>query len=88
MIVSRLGADVAAELQAAARSAWWVRAYAPGGWVERMRDRARAAPANDSEPAMPDPGAPLDEKCSDLGNARRLIRMHGADIRHCSARDV
>lgn len=31
----------------------------------------------------PEPPGPPPEKCTDLGNARRLVRNHGRDIRYC-----
>lgn len=44
------------------------------------------APGSTEPPPEPDPAEaspePPDERLTDLGNARRLVRLHGADLRH------
>jgi P4 family phage/plasmid primase-like protien len=47
--------------------------------------RLLARSENDAAPYF-DPRPTKDETRSDLGNARRLVRMHGRDLRYCAAR--
>ncbi len=46
-----------------------------------------AAEPQAAEPATPSaaPETSDEERCSDLGNARRLVRLHGEDLRHVRA---
>jgi putative DNA primase/helicase len=87
--------DRASELEEAVTS---VRAVVAGAKALGESLRARH-PANDAR--KPDPGATAfgparvrapeperDERRSDLGNARRLVRLGGHALRHCSARKV
>jgi P4 family phage/plasmid primase-like protien len=85
-----LGED-APRLEQAARSEWWVRACAPGGVWERLaaNDTAATDASHDPErgvPATDRAPDPADERRSDLGNARRLVRLHGDRLRYFRAR--
>jgi P4 family phage/plasmid primase-like protien len=67
------------------QSEWWERRQA----TPRARHNGLSVRADDDD-TLPnfDPRQAGNEKRSDLGSARRLVRIHGADLRYCAARGV
>lgn len=66
----------------------------PRGWLlNGRRTSSTSGPSSTSMNGTPVPSEPVDNTCveagpapehrTDLGNARRLVRWHGIDLRHC-----